>query len=220
MLSPLATSPGTLTAQQARELPDRQRMGLFLYAEYTQAGVRFYQYPKTGRLSITVTGARMVTDLKDLGGSYAGFAYDTYMTLEESQWVTQPQPVCLNPDGSFQEGYRLLLVDLLVENQGATAYTSGNNPNPYAFIDSGFLTLTTLADPGENQSNYRNSNYLSDGTYTAPWENYFEILPGAPREIAVGFLLNPTFSWDLANCCLCNTSGNPDSVFIHLPFGK
>lgn len=220
VLSPLATNPGPLTAQQDRELPDRQRMGLFLYAEYTQAGVRFYQHPKTGRLSITVTGARMVTDLKDLGGSYAGFAYDTYMTLDGSQWVPQPQPVCLNPDGSFKDGYRLLLVDLLVENQGATAYTSGNNSSPYAFIDSGFLTLTTLADPGENQSNYRNSNYLSDGTYTAPWENYFEILPGAPREIAVGFLLDPTFSWDLADCCLCNTSGNSDSVFIHLPFGE
>lgn len=114
------------------------------------------------------------------------------MTLEESRWVTQPQPVCLNPDGSFQEGYRLLLVDLLVENQGAAEYTSGNNSNPNAFIDSGFLTLTTLADPGENQSNYRNSNYLSDGTYTAPWENYFEILPGAPREIEGGSRPSPS----------------------------
>lgn len=219
-LSSLAKDPKGITAQDARELPIQERMGLSSYAAYTADGVLFYHYPKTGRLAITVTGARLVTDLADLGGSYAGFSHDTYLALstdsEQPQWNVQPMPVCLNPDGSFKDGYRLLLVELLVENQNATEYTSDSNPNPHAFIDSGFLTLTTLGKTEEFQSNYINSSYISDGTCTATWENYFEILPGPPQKITIGFLLEPNFPWNLQDCCLCNTSGNQDSVLIHL----
>lgn len=211
-----------LSAQEVYDLPISQRSATYMYAEYTSQGVQYYRYQDDGRLAITVTNARIVTDISQMGNSYAGFSPDAYMELVELEqpdpqapnrthkWVNREYPVCLNEDGSFKDGYCLILVDLLVENQGIENYS------PEGF-HTGFMTL---ALPGAEGPDYRDTDYFSDSTYQLPWVNYYDIPSGETKAVSVGFLITPDNTWDLSQVRGCNTSGNPNSVFIDMQLTK
>lgn len=118
--------------------------------------------------------------------------------------------ICLNENGSFKDGYCLILVDLLVENQGIE-----NNSDDV--FHTGFMTL---ALPGAEGPGYRNTDYYSDNTYQLPWVNYYDIPSGETKAVSVGFLITPENTWDLSQVRGCNTSGNPNSVFIDMQLMK
>ena len=207
--------------------------GIFAYAEYTEEGIRFYETVSSyngGRLAITVTGSRIVTDLADLGGSYAGFSPDVYSMLVEleepdpeqpnktTEFIFLDHPVGINDDGSFQEGYYLILVDLIVENQGVEQdpdTLSPNNNSIYGFNTAGFLFLSLLEDKTSGYP-YMNSQYFSDADFSTPWVNYFEILPGETKEIHVGFYMTPERDWGTTLVRGTNTCGNENGIFIDL----
>lgn len=215
--------PGSLRLNpNASDLSGLQRSNAYMYAEYTNQGVRYYRYQDDGRLAITVTDARIVTNISQMDNSYAGFSPDAYMELVEleqpdpqapnrtHEWVEREYPICLNEDGSFKDGYCLILVDLLVENQGIE-----NNS------DDGFHTgFMTLALPGAEGPGYRDTDYFSDNTYQLPWVNYYDIPSGETKAVSVGFLITPENTWDLSQVRGCNTSGNPNSVFIDMQLLK
>lgn len=208
-----------LDAWEVYNLPTSQRSDISMYAEYTDQGVQFFRYMDDGRLAITVTDARIVTDISQLGGSYAGFSLDAYVELEETGWAERDYPICLNKDGSFKDGYSLILVDLLVENQGIEWNRNelpSNNTSIYGFNTGGFLTLALLEDADGGNLPYSDAVYFSDSTYQLSWVNYYEILPGETKAVSIGFLITPEDTWDLSMVRGCNTSGNRDSVFIDL----
>ena len=214
----------TLTSAQESNLSNDERRAIREYAEYTDEGIRLYNFSVLygeGRLSTTVTNARIVRDMADLNYDYSGFEYGCYMKLGENGWEEQEFPVGINPDGTFREDAFLVLVDLTVENQNVLVLESNWSPNQTAaaqFNTSGLLFLATLDNKDSGNLTYRNSDYFTEET--GGWVNYFDLAPGETKRVTVGWFFSQAHyngaDWTTETIRACNTSGNEHSVFIDL----
>lgn len=215
---------GRLTSRQWDCLPDEQKIAALTYAEYTEEGVRFYDWSRSygdGRLAITITGARVVTNMAQLGGSFAGFEQEAFLRYTGQGWEEQEIPVGINPDGTFQEGAFLVLVDMILENQEVSVaenYWSSNQTGPYQFNTTGIPFFVSLSEKEFGGYRYVNANYFLDAG--GGWRNYVEVLPGERKQVTSGFYcFAPNYhggSWTPENLRACNTSGSETSVFIDL----
>lgn len=213
-----------MTSRQWDSRAPEKKSGALGYAEYTEEGVRYYQWSKTygeGRLAVTITGARLVTNLADLDGSYAGFEYEAFLLWTENGWEKQEIPVGINPDGSFQEGAFLILLDMTLENQGVSVsenYWSPNQTGPYQFNTTGLPFFANIAEKDSRNYQYTTANYFTDED--GIWKNYVEVLPGERKQVTSGFFCPaPNYhggNWTIENIRACNTSGAEYSVFIDL----
>lgn len=214
-----------LTSRQWSALSAEEKSAALCYAEYTEEGVRMYNWSTSfgeGRLAITITGARVVTDMAQLDGNYGGFEYESFLLSTENGWQKQDRPVSVNADGSFREGTFLVLVDMILENQGVSAaenYWSPNQNSPYEFNTTGLPFFASLSEKTEfGGYKYVNANYFTDGD--GVWKNYVEVLPGERKQVTSGFYCMSEnyhgIRWTLDTLRTCNTSGNENSVFIDL----
>lgn len=225
-----------MTSRQWNGLSVDDKLAASSYAEYTDEGIRMYRWSSTfgaGRLAFTITGARVVTNMAELDGSYAGFEREAFLKWTEMEepdpeypqltheWVEQEIPVGINPDGSFQEGSFLVLVDMVLENQGVSIpenYWSPNQSSPYEFNTTGLPFFANVADKDVGNFRYVNANYFTDED--GGWRNYVEVLPGESKKVTSGFYCSAENfhggNWTIENLRACNTSGSENSVFIDL----
>ena len=187
------------------------------WADYTPEGIRLMRPAgDRGRLIYTLTDARVIRDLKDLDGDLSGFDRETY--YGEDGMGNRPRGIL--PDGSFQEGWQLIALDVTLYNDGVHQTMDDLGPSatvPDSFNTTGLFFLANLREKSSANFPYITSNYFTDNTDHTGWVNYVPLAPGQTKEVTVGFLAGPDFAdRSLGNLRATNTSGWERGVFIDL----
>lgn len=203
------------------------------YARKTEKGVELINVNNdyvSGYLLYTITSARVATSVEEMQCSPDGFLRDTYLTLDQNgNWEQLDTPTHIQEDGTFVEGYYVILVDITVENHDAARRTDlpGYYEDPYLFRADGLLFL---ADMEAERGDYPNANYSYDYLdYFSQKDSYpehpcvFRLEPGETIDFTVGFLLDSEAyggTIDFSRFRACTTSGHPDSAFVDLNLGS
>lgn len=183
------------------------------YAEHTADGVRLAFIDKefrSGKLVYTITDANVVTHTSQLSTQLHAFTYDARLELDSSnEWQHLELPGCIREDGSFEEGWYLVTLDITVENDHAEMLKG----EPYLFDAHRLLTLADLRY--KTAGNYRcfNIDYFSAMTDPEGRKTTFRLAPGEEIRFTIGYLVrNPDFS----SLRACTTTGGETSTFVDL----
>lgn len=205
-------------------LSQNELMSIASYVDYTPSGIRLVKKDNTfsnGWLEFYITDCSIVTHLDEINGSSDGFLYESYLGLNaENEWVEYSTPPFINSNGSFADGWSLVLVDINLTNHNAAKITNkpGSYDDPYLFRSD---TLLWLADKSYLElNNHRaiNIDYFSECNRYPEHQCCFRVTPGESIAFKIGFLIDPELQIQssISNYELCNTTGNVDSVFIAL----
>jgi len=184
------------------------------YAAHTDAGVQLAHIESgfdTGKLVYTVTGADVITDLRELNTKVDGFSYDACLMLDgNNEWQKLERPGCIREDGSFEEGWYLVLLHMTVRNDNASVKGS----TPYQFDAGRLLTLADLRY--KTGGNYRAQyiDYFSGPDGASPRSFAFTVKPGEETCITVGWLVSGDVNF--AALRACTTTGGEQSTFVNL----
>lgn len=209
-------------------------MEISAYARQTDDGIELIKLTNdfaSGYLIYTIMSADVVTSLDEMHTPADGFLYETYNRLDEEtgRWVHTDVPAHIQEDGSFADGYYLVLIDITVSNHDAARRTDrvGDYDDPYLFRADSFLTL---ADLWAERGDYEGANYqYTTIDYFSEQDRYpenpcvFRLEPDKTINFTIGFLLNAQdygSDFDLSRFRACTTSGNEDSAFIDLNLGS
>ena len=190
------------------------------YAEHTQQGVRLAHISsefKSGKLVYTITDAHVITNINDLSTKKDGFSREACLYLDSNnEWQKADRPACIREDGSFEEGWYLVTVDLLVRNDDAAV----TGENPYLFNAQSLLTLADLRH--KTVGNYRctNIDYFSGLNDYPKGQFAFCLEPGEEKSFTIGYLIRVTpdasGNPDLSAFRACTTTGGERSTFVDL----
>lgn len=187
------------------------------YAAHTEEGVQLAFIDSefaSGKLVYTITGADVITNIRDLTTKKEGFSREACLELDSNnEWQKLEQPPCIREDGSFEEGWYLVLLQLSVTNDNAVAA----GKDPYLFNAQCLLTLADLRY--KTAGNYRcmTIDYFSGLDEYSKHPFSFCLEPGENTVFTVGYLVrNPDFSALRA----CTTTGGEQSTFVDLQLSK
>lgn len=183
------------------------------YAAHTEEGVQLAFIDgefASGKLVYTITGADVITNIHGLGTKKKGFPREACLELDSNnEWQELEQPPCIREDGSFEEGWYLVLVHLSVTNDNAVVV----GEDPYLFNAQCLLTLADLRY--KTAGNYRcmNIDYFSGLDEYSKHPFSFSLEPGEEADFTIGYLVhNPDFS----ALRVCTTTGGERSTFVDL----
>ena len=166
------------------------------YGEDVDDGVRLMFLKsnfESGRLFYTVNSVELISHIDQLNTKKEGFSTEAcgIWDDENAQWLQSDMPGCIHTDGSFQEGYSLMLVHITVESDNATLDTQGseNSDNPFLFNASSLLVLTDLSQPvGKHYLSFY-ADYFSGLNDFSEHEYAFYLEPGNSTELTLGFII-------------------------------
>lgn len=199
---------GSITAEDWR--------ASWLYAEHTEKGVQLAHIDsdlQSGKLIYTITSADVITNLNDLKTKKDGFSYDACLALDSNnEWQKLEQPACIHEDGSFEEGWCLVLLNILVMNDNAV-----NTDEPYQFDAGRLLTLADLRYKTAGNYRCKYIDYFSGFNNNAEREFSFILEPGEEKSFTIGYLLNDSSGkMDFSALRACTTTGGEMSTFVNL----
>ncbi len=155
-----------------------------------------------GSLKYTIKNARLVDNISDFC-TITGFMYEEFLALnEEHHWEEQELPVYINNDFTVKDTHYFVLVDIIVENQGASCYTTydldedgysmGRYDDPYLFrADVLYLVNSEVKDSiNETSYIYSTIDYFSQKDTNPDYpDNHatYRVEPGETIEFSVGY---------------------------------
>lgn len=180
-----------------------------------------------GTLLFTIVNATIVTHEDNIpleGGTFSDCAI---WQIQNDEVVEYRYPNFINADGSFLEDSCLVLVEVVVESQNATARTDVENgalyDNPYIFR-ADRLTLADLTR--KDRGGYyivEELDYFSGLNSCVEHPFAYQLKPGEVKTFTLGWFIgghkHDGSLTDFSNLCLCDTYGNRDSTLVKLGLG-
>lgn len=181
-----------------------------------------------GKLLYTITAAKAITHTNEIPAIDAIDPETIIWQPDGSNIIDYSYPDFVNEDGSFLPNCYLILVDVSVESQNATAITrlnsEGQYEDPYTFR-ADRLTLVDLSNTDTAGFFYvEEVDYFSNYAECSEHPLAFRLEPGDKKEFTLGWFIGG-YKYDgsltkLSNLCLCDTYGNPDSTLVKLGLGE
>ena len=202
------------------------------YFKNTSDGVKILEFnPRfaSGCLWVTAHSARVATSIDEMNLPLDGFSYEACLYKnDENKWEKGDQPEWIKADGNFQEGVYLVLIDITVENDGASIKVDPDKQggflgDPYLFNMDGIFSLFDF----NRESGYLTIDYFSgisgEPEYDPDFELLFRLEPGASKSYTIGFVVEENWlsdSADLSQLYIGNTMGLPEGVYINIGLRK
>lgn len=170
----------------------------------------------TGKLTFTVENARLVTDLPQAGLPTEGFLIGQRILsiyLDESG----EKLLCLNEDGTLQEGYYLAVLDITCEN---VDYMETGTDDPYLLrMDKVFLMLYDYGLPENNLCFKTDYNYFRCDAAEDP-ENSptVHLEPGQKVFFQMGYLFRDDHL-DTSKLLFETNGSSEDGKIVEVRFG-
>lgn len=204
------------------------------YSRQTDKGVELIDFDNrytSGYLLYTITSARVATSVEEMQCPPDGFLLEACYSEEkvDGYSLVLDMPPFVQDDGSFRDGYCVVLVDITVESRNAAMRTGEmiDYDDPYLFRADSLITLVDLEDdqgdyPGANYS-YKDIRYFSEKDQFPEHETAFRLEPGETIDCTVGYILNAESyggTIDFSRFRACTSSGHPDSALVDLNLGS
>ena len=186
---------------------------------------------KEGALLFTVRNPRIVNRKQDI--PEGGFRDDSYSVLPKEKGEIVYYPDFIEENGNFTEGVYLLLVDVRVYSDNATAYTkndldSGGVPrslydDPFFFRADPLINVCTTPYYIERESQFYCMDFYSLMGQCDVHPNGFRLEPQQEICFTVGFILDDIQfggRMDLSKISLCHTMGGGAEPYIQINLGE
>lgn len=201
-------------------LSEKERYQIMGYSHRTAEGICFYrQVEDTGYLAFTLSNVRYLGE----GDIWPqdNYEYEAYLELDEkNNWVKRDRPAHLNADGTSKPGWNMVLIDVTVTSHNAVSRLGVySDYDPYLFSVYCVCDLADIRYMSQYGCKTLGLDYFSEmGKYPED-DRFFRLEPGESIHFTVGFLLPPRSQGGMdpfEYLRICNTSGNPNSVFLRL----
>lgn len=193
---------------------------------------------RSGKLILTVEGARAASRAADV--PEGGFKQtDDFVILsngsEETEYKFQN---CVQADGSFREGVRLILVDFTLESQDAENETAeeagehgryqGKYQNPYIFRADSLFYLMNASEAAQKASGSGSLTAVSRPSFFSLYGQLeehdfaFELLPGETIRFTLGYPVGNFLGGApaaLSDLCLSDAPSWAGATLIDLNLG-
>lgn len=179
-----------------------------------------------GKLVYSFSNYQMISHINGIPDVSKINVSDILIPFENN--TTYQYPEFILDDGSFVDGIYLILIEVLVKNNGARQYTKNDRnefgdsrgiyDDPYIFEP--YIFLVDPSRPlGENYF-YSNIHYYSMLGEYDEHRLAFRLEPNQEIGFTIGFFVSDKSNYggwyDLGKLCLCPDSGSKDSEFVQL----
>lgn len=194
---------------------------------FNGTGITTRKELSSGSLVFTIMDVHMVNHLSEIPtGSFSKYA--TTWQVENNNIKEYLFPYMIEDDGNFIEGCYLILVDFSVNSIDAHAIQAQSEDDP--LFDDPFLFradhfwLVDTTDIENEQYFPISPSFFSLMGQESEHSWAFRLEPNTNISYTIGFFIGgykrDGTKTDISNLCLCNTTGDPDSVLINLGLGR